>query len=852
MRKLQKLAVIILSLTILSAQAEEEDSSSPQVKAISDYSIITSEFSNQLQKDKLPSHSSVIEQNLQALEATRTTAQNALQLDSSYPITTPMWLPEGFWDGPDKADLGFALLTFTFGEPVKMIFNKVSTSPLEHTIIAPDDPAYRATLATTFAAMMNTLGILMIGGVLISYLIGFFFKRSIEVGYLKGDEKDENLVSLGRGSAAMLGSLPLTPFYGLSSFQVITIAGVLLGLGMASSVIKVGASNFLTPSVVATQYPAVNDFVDNMLWAKVCTMKLQPEFDSKNRNIEGSKGINDSYMYLESIEKSIRPYGYGSDNSRTITISNKREYRFYFGPEAECGSGVIGEIPRTDLNSSNWSNTNDAVMMYTKSVMAGAVLEVLKQTWDSEQFSNLAKNLLEEDYYQQVDSSGSKRLINDAKDYALLKQNQSRYVTGLIHSTLEDLYTSDINQIGSVNDLVEDIANVGMFALGTTYVTLGQLQDSFNDPIEESFSNINDITWMSNAATPWSKTPTMASNLWNYINGNNGGIDMEEMNGYRQRYSMFINSAYARGPSDILTTSITSLKKEGMLEPLNWLAIKVATHTLAFSQDLSLTDKNFLASIADPILTLRNMGRIVQNGILAMYGVTKISEFISSFGSDGGGGPDPADLNESPGLLTLVFYSLFAWGFLMTNLLPNIPYIMWTIASFSYLSFAAMAILGTGWWGGGMTLKGQDPNSIMGRSTEGLNILISLIIRPPLMVVGFFMAIVLNKMLGLLVVSTIEPAIQSASSGITNPLAFAGFLITFSLILTIGIYKNCTLIWEFTDLFMKWIGLDRDHLKQDGSTEAQQQFITSSKGASSQMHGIVSQSIKKGGVPSLA
>ena len=51
---------------------------------------------------------------------------------------------------------------------------------------------------------------------------------------------------------------------------------------------------------------------------------------------------------------------------------------------------------------------------------------------------------------------------------------------------------------------------------------------------------------------------------------------------------------------------------------------------------------------------------------------------------------------------------------------------------------------------------------------------------------------------------------------------------------------------------MKWIGLDRDHLKQDGSNEAQQQFINSSKGASTQMHGIVSQSMKKGGVPSLA
>lgn len=849
--------LFLLYLTLNSgnvlAQSEEgATSATADVTPVTDISSVQQAFNAQQQADQIPSHGTVIKQSVESLTKAKNSGENALGLESGYQMPDPMWLPTGFWDGPDQADLGFTLLTFVFGEPIKFVFNKVSATPLSDPILAPDDPTYRATLATTFASMMNTLGILMIGGVLLAYIFTFFFKRSVEIGYLKSEEKDENMVSLFRGSMAMLGSLPMTIFYGLSSFQVITISAVLLGLGMASAVIKVGVDNFLTPSVVATQYPSVNDFVDNMLWSKICAVKLKDEFDSKNREIAGSKGINGSYLYINKVKKPIRPYAYTIDHNPQISYTTREEFQFSFGPEAECGSGKIGEIPRTDVAPEDWDNANEAVMTYTKSVMGKAVAEVLQRAWNSQLFEELAENLLKEDYYQQVDSDGNKKLINDAKEFAQFKQTQSRYVTGVIHNALKDLYGSELKNIPNVNELVDAIADVGMFGLGSTYITLAQLQDSFNDPIEESFSGINDITWMSNQATPWSKSPTLVSHLMNLINSNNGGVSEEEMEGYLQRYNMFINSPYAKGSSEILTTSINSLKTEGMLEPLNWLAIKVATHMLAFSQDLSLNDRTFLASVADPILTLRNMGRIIQNGVLTMYGVSWLKDKAESFFSDSSSGEGSGgDGEDSPGILKLVFFSLFVWGFLMTNLLPNIPYIMWTIASFSYLSFATLAIIGTGWWGGGMTMKGQDPNSVMGRSTEGMNILISLTIRPPLMVIGFFLAILLNKMLGLLVVSTIEPAIQSASSGITNPLAFVGLLITFTVVLTIGIYKNCSLIWEFTDLFMRWIGLDKDHLKQDGSQEAQQQFISSSTSASTKLGGIISSSMKKG-TPSLS
>lgn len=858
--------LLLLSLFVTHANASDPveapviDITTKQITTETDYQDVISSFNAQASKGALPEYATSVMGGIKQLTKVDEVADLHLASDEGYEFKDPLWLPQGFWDGPSQSDLGYTALVFIFGEPVIAAWESVTGTTSSSSIVPATDPNYRATLATSYAQMMNTLGIVIIGGVLVTYISTFFLKRSIEIGYLKGDEKEESLYSIGRGSGAMIGSLPITPFYGLSTFQMTTICAVLLGLGMSASIIRFSVGNLLTPSVIATQYPAVDDFIDDMLWSRICVNVLRDEFDTKIREgVSGAKGLDNDYLYIESEDKVTSRVSF-SNVLPSLQDSKTTTYKFYFGPDAECGSGVIGEIPRSDVNVDRWDNANEAIMAFSKSVMGNVALDTIRSAWSG--INNYAVNIAKENYHEMTTSDGQKQAIVDAQNYAAFKSSISRKVTGSIHTALSDLYTSPVLNSSEgaatpIDTIKDQIADVGMLGLGTTYGTLAQLQDSFNDPIDDAFNSITDVTWKSNRISPWSKAQTLMDDIYNYFSG--GGSDVDELNRYVDSFMAFVSSPYSKGSSSILTSSVNSITEAGLDQGvLNWLARKAAAVIFTASSSSGITADASMTnhSASDPILMLRNMGKTIQNGILLAWGVvpklTKIKNALSDTQGDGSDNNSNDNDEKMPSIIAMILYGLFTWGFFMTNILPQIPYIMWTIACFSYISFATMAIIGTGWWGGGMTQQGQSRESIMGKSGEGLNIIISLIIRPPLMTIGFFLALTLNKILGFVVTATIQPSIASANSGITNPLLFFGFLITVSTVLTIGIYKNCSLIWELTDLFMRWIGLDKDHLDKDGAHDSQQQFVSSGKSSSSSLNSILSssqQGTKKSQIP---
>lgn len=852
-KDMYRIALLFLcSLFVSGAYAEAPviDITTKQITSETDYQDVIASFNQQTNKSSLPEYSTSVIDGIQQLTKVDDVADVHFDSDEGYELKGPMWLPTGFWDGPSQTDLGYNALIFIFGEPVMVAWESITGNTVASRVLATD-PNYRATLATTYAQMMNTLGMLIIGGVLTTYISMFFVKRSIEIGYLKGDEKEESLYSIGRGSGAMIGSLPITPFYGLSTFQMTTICAVLLGLGMSASIIRFSVGNLLTPSVIATQYPAVDDFIDDLLWSRICVNVLKPEFNSKIHDVTGAKGLDNDYLYIEAEDKVSTRVSF-SNVLPSLQDSKTTTYKFYFGPDGECGSGVIGEIPRTDVSVDRWDNANEAIMAFSKSVMGNVALDTIRTAWSA--IDPYAKNIAKENYHEMITSDGQKQAIVDAQNYAAFKTTISRNVTGSIHNALSELYSSPVlaspeGAATPIDAIKDQIADVGMLGLGTTYGTLAQLQDSFNDPIEDAFNPITDVTWKSNRISPWSKAQTLMDDIFNFFTG--GGENAAELTRYVDSFMAFVSSPYSKGSSSVLTSSIDSITEAGLDQGiLNWLARKAAAVIFTASSSSGITADPSMTnhSASDPILMLRNMGKTIQNGILLTWAVVpqleKIKNALSDTSDEISKDDSNIDSEKMPSIIAMILYGLFTWGFFMTNILPQIPYIMWTIACFSYISFATMAIIGTGWWGGGMTQQGQARESMMGKSGEGLNIIISLIIRPPLMTIGFFLALILNKILGFVVTATIQPSIASANSGITNPLLFFGLLITVSTVLTIGIYKNCSLIWELTDLFMRWIGLDKDPLEKDGAHDSQQQFVSSGKSSSSSLNSILSSSQK--------
>ncbi|MBF4318027.1 hypothetical protein EAY30_24430, partial [Vibrio anguillarum] len=92
------------------------------------------------------------------------------------------------------------------------------------------------------------------------------------------------------------------------------------------------------------------------------------------------------------------------------------------------------------------------------------------------------------------------------------------------------------------------------------------------------------------------------------------------------------------------------------------------------------------------------------------------------------------NIGEKSGvLITTITLALLTVGVFYSFIIPNLPYIMWSIAVFSYLSYAVSSVIAAGWWGGAMAMSNpQNERSFSGRFHEGGSILLTLVLKPSL------------------------------------------------------------------------------------------------------------------------
>lgn len=754
--------------------------------------------------------------------------------------------PDGFFDGPAEHDMAYKGLIFLFGSPVvkvkELFFGQLSQAEL-------DDKNMHLTLAAQLAQIFNSIGVLSIMVISTLSLVSFTFKRAIEVGYLQQGKPPDNLFTLARGSYSFLFSLPIPAFGGLSTFQVGTIAAILFGLGMASAVIKVAAHAFIKPGIVVHNYPAINKFTSNILDAGICMQtKIKSGRFKKNSNGDTYKSgapddhyIIENSMLLDSINR--------TSGARNVGVEYKTTIKF--GEGAVCGSIVLGstilnyQLPaqsggfRSDTNKANeivnslkqngnlnvyWGDDTASSMIkkFTSIAITKAALESAKLSYVK--LNPVAVALTDKEFAKKMGQNKTTLALH-LNTYNQALKDAGDKVLGTIKEQLDHLYSADgideNGQMVTINDTVDQIANLGFLGLASTYNVLDKQQESFNEAIQESFQDMKSTNWSSSELdidtwyesfgqwliSYWSDDETEAFQ----VSAKNRQVFLTT---YKKEFKS--TSQVFENINDNLTQDSTITRFFG------WVMQSASKLALGSIQQLSDTRVQG-AYFPDPIQDFRTLGNAITGIVagVALHGYVQslIGEEQDSLNKGDGGG----DSKGMSPLVSMLVMGLLVVGFFYSNILPALPYIMWSAASLAMVAYYLEAIWGAGWWGAGIT-QGTGDN-LTGKAGEGINVILTLMLKPSLMCASFFAAMLLNRLLGFYVDATIGPAMLDMSEGNINVFSFIGTIAVTSIVATSGIYKNLSLIFELPPLMLNWISVKGVH--NDNSHKDAQQTATS-------------------------
>lgn len=156
-------------------------------------------------------------------------------------------------------------------------------------------------------------------------------------------------------------------------------------------------------------------------------------------------------------------------------------------------------------------------------------------------------------------------------------------------------------------------------------------------------------------------------------------------------------------------------------------------------------------------------------------------------------------------LLAIITTSILLPGIYLAVYLPMIPFIIWTGTVIGWLVLVVEALFAGPLWA--MAHMAPDADGLVGRQGQGYMLIMSLILRPVLMVIGFVAAISMLKPAALFVNYFYAfAAAGSNAGGISGFVQTIGSVIVYCMLLNNLVKKILSMIHALPDAILQWIG----------------------------------------------
>lgn len=160
----------------------------------------------------------------------------------------------------------------------------------------------------------------------------------------------------------------------------------------------------------------------------------------------------------------------------------------------------------------------------------------------------------------------------------------------------------------------------------------------------------------------------------------------------------------------------------------------------------------------------------------------------------------------APLLITAVLM-LFAAGFTAAYYIPAIPFVVWDIAVISWVLLSLELIVASSVWAAGHAVPGGE-GFASEYAKKGYMLALDVLIRPYLMVLGFFFAYLIMQVFGIVFGQGFQIATAGIQSGgfpsmLVANLGFMFIIIGLVLVMTHKVFGSITI---FADKIMSWVG----------------------------------------------
>lgn len=313
---------------------------------------------------------------------------------------------------------------------------------------------------------------------------------------------------------------------------------------------------------------------------------------------------------------------------------------------------------------------------------------------------------------------------------------------------------------------------------------------------------------------------------------------LQDYDAVKERIANYIKTAYAtrRGISS-MTASPAVTNENGVLTELgSW--IRATLNSLVASNILPIAVEKI--SSQDPIMAISNVGDYFIGtawGLASALGVLDVTHSMGKAIPLLGKAIPSLDKYISFALFS-VFMPLLLYGLVLAYYLPAIPFIRWISALVGWVILIVEALIAAPLWLCAHALpEGEGAAGQHGK--RGYLLLLGIIIRPPLMVAGFFSAIILMNVLGHLIGASFEMFIagtaQSKVIGITGTISM---LVILSIVVIMTANKFFSLIHYIPEHVTSWIGQQFHSLgEKEDQSGVKNVFVGSTNAVSSGAQG---------------
>ena len=657
-------------------------------------------------------------------------------------------------------------------------------------VLFPDDLA-----ASPLASVMTILnsGVLLIGGILAAYTLIAGTMATAHDGEMLGKKWSSMWIPV---RTAFGTAMILPAAGGFCAAQVAVLWLIHQGVGLADTMWNTYASNPADGAVITTSasYQDLDRLAKTAFINNVCMIKAQQLWDKSFA--DGNIGTKPQFSMdggkVDQIS-GLMAYSYGAQNGPNEMSSN-----------AIVSSKACGTIVIDNPKGAAQAAANLQLAQYNGMAMGAYLPKDITSQVDAitqahmTQFGALDNAMA---------SLASQYVANNNIDI-------QAGVNGAVNNYVVNIDKAVRSAFGNGkqwDDFKQNIMDDGWFMAGAWSMKLIRVQDAINGAAhklpmaKDGTLNYADIyqgnktlaNIMDKVAQDMAKT-TSASRFANGINkqlktkndeeGRPDSSDSKDGDAgaviadLKAEADKSISSAM----SSFIAASVIDGRKKGEI--------------ISFSADTTAANLQAI----NPLLAVKGLGdSLTTAGWVLLSGAAGVGSIASGFGTITGNwfmGAIAGGMFVMP-----IVIPLWLAGDTLAVVLPMMPYVMWFGVCVGWMILCIEAIVGAPLWV--VVHLHPDGDGVVGRGGSGYGLVLSLTLRPALMVIGLIAAYTMLPILGGIINETFSGAFGMISSdgtvGIIEALAVIAVYI--SLMLTV-IKKSLSLIHVIPDEIMKWLG----------------------------------------------